>query len=104
MKENGYEMYYDGIYSGLSFETHGLNATMGMSVCDDGLLLKRIRNPLGGGTTFGITCSFSIGVLHKIYQYLGDGESEKAEFREFFTDFTKKRDIASHNLDMIRCN
>lgn len=102
MKETGYEKYYDSIYGGLSFESHGLNATMGMSVDENGYSLKWIRNPEGGGTTFKLACIFSIGVLHKIYQYLGDGKSEIAEFKVFFEDFVKKRDIASHNLDMIR--
>ncbi len=102
MKETGYEKYYDGIYGGLSFESHGLNATMGMDVDKNGFLLKLIRNPEGGGTTFELACAFSIGVLHKIYQYLEDGTDEMAEFKDFFKDFVKKRDIASHNLDMIR--
>ena len=101
MKEIGYEKYYDGIYGGLSFESHGLNATMGMSVDGNRFLLKKIRNPEAGGTTFGLACSFSIGALHKIYQYLGYGKSEIAEFKNFFEDFVKKRDMASHNLDMI---
>lgn len=102
MKETGYEKYYEGIYGGLSFESHGLNATMGINVYEDGYSLKWIRNPEGGGSTFEIACSFSISVLRKIYQYLEDGESEKAEFKVFFEDFEKKRKIASHNLDMIR--
>lgn len=102
MKETGYEKYYDAIYGGLSFESHGLNATMSINVDEDGFSVKRIRNPEGGGTTFVLACNFSIGVLNKIYQYLGDGKSEIAEFRVFFEDFVKKRDIASRNLDMIR--
>ena len=102
MKETGYEKYYDAIYGGLSFESHGLNATMGLNVDEVGYSLKWIRNPEGGGSTFGLACSFSVGLLHKIYQYLGDGENEIAEFKAFFKDFVKKRDIASHNLDMIR--
>lgn len=101
MKETGYEKYYDAIYGGLSFESHGLNATMGMNVDENGFSLKWIREPKNGRTTFELACSFSIGVLHKIYQYLGDGESEIAEFKDFFEDFVKKRDIAGHNLDMI---
>lgn len=107
MKEVGYEKYYDGIYGGLSFESHGLNATMGMSSDGGGLLLKRIRNPEDGRNTFELACSFSIGALHKIYQYLGDGKSEIDEFRDYFMDFVNKRNIAGHNLDMIRntsCN
>lgn len=101
MKETGYEKYYDAIYGGLSFESHGLNATMGMNVNESGYSLKWIRNPKGGGTTFALACDFSIGLLQKIYQYLEDGESEKAEFKVFFEDFEKKRDLASNDLDMI---
>lgn len=101
MKEVGYEKYYDAIYGGLSFESHGLNATMGMSVDKNGIALKRIRNPKDGSATFELVCSFSIGALQKIYQYLEDGESEKAEFRSFFEDFVKKRNIVCHNLDII---
>lgn len=101
MKETGYEKYYDGIYGGLSFESHGLNATMGINVDENGYSLKWIRNPEGGGSTFAIACSFSVGVLHKISQYLGDGESEIAEFKVFFEDFVKKQKIASRNLDLI---
>lgn len=98
----GYENYYDGIYGGLSFESHGLNAAMGMSADENGFSLKWIRNPESGGATFEIACSFSIGVLQKIYNYLGDGECEKAEFKNYFVDFVKQRKIAGHNLDMIR--
>lgn len=102
MKETGYEKYYDAIYGGLSIESHGLSATMGMNVNENGYLLKLIRNPEGGATTFGLACIFSIGVLHRIYQYLEDEESEIAEFKVFYEEFVKKRDIASHSLDMIR--
>lgn len=101
MKETGYEKYYDAIYGGLSFEAHGLNATMGMNVDKNGISLKWIRSPEGGGTTFELACNFSIWVLHKIYQYLGDGKSEIAEFKVFFEDFVKKRDIVGRKLDMI---
>ena len=101
MKETGYEKYYDAIYGGLSFESHGLNSTMGMSVDENEISLKWIRTPEGGRTTFGLACTFSIGALHKIYQYLGYGKNEKSEFKVFFENFAKKRDIASHNLDMI---
>lgn len=60
-KEIGYEKYYESIYGGLSFESHGLNATMGLSVGKDGLLLKEIRNPEGVGTTFDLACVFLLG-------------------------------------------
>lgn len=101
MKEIGYEKYYDTIYGGLSFESHGLNATMGIKVDKDGYSLKWIRNPESGRSTFELACNFSVGLLHKIYQYLGDGENEIAEFKIFFEDFVKKRNLASHDLDMI---
>lgn len=103
MKETGYEKYYDAIYGGLSFESHGLNATMGITADENGYLLKYIRNPEGGGSTFDLVCSFSLGALCKIYQYLGDGKTEKAEFKAFFDDFTKKRVIVGQKLDMIPC-
>lgn len=102
MKEIGYEKYYDGIYGGLSFESHGLNAAMGMNVDENGFSLKWIRNPEGGRSTFELACIFSIGVLHKIYQYIGYEKSDVVEFRAFFEDFIKKRNIAGHNLDMIQ--
>ena len=62
-------------------------------------LVPLIRN--NGGSTFSLTCTFSMGLLAKIYEYLGDGEMERREFKAFFVDFQNKRDIASHNLDMI---
>ncbi|RKJ52650.1 hypothetical protein D7Y09_13870 [bacterium 1XD42-1] len=102
MKETGYEQYYQSIYGGLSFETHALNSTMDLSVDESGLSLKYIRNPVGGGSTFALACTFSMGALKALYEYLNDGEEEKREFRAFFLDFQKKRDIATHNLDMIR--
>lgn len=102
MKETGYEKYYDGIYGGLSFETHGLNATMGLNVDENGFSFKWIRNPNGGRDTFDLACNFSIGVLQKIYKYLGDGESEICEFRKFFEDFVSKRNSAGQNLDRIK--
>ena len=102
MKETGYEKYYDSVYGGLSFESHGLNAMMAISVDEDGGSLKCVRNPEDGGSTFGFACNFSIGVLHKIYQYLGDGENEIAEFKAFFEDFVEKRDWVNYKLDMIR--
>lgn len=83
MKEIGYEKYYDGIYGGLSFESHGLNAAMGMNVDENGFSLKWIRNLEGGRSTFELACTFSIGVLHKIYQYLGYEKNDVVEFRAF---------------------
>lgn len=102
MKEVGYEQYYKGIYGGLSYETHALNSTMDMSVDKDGISLKYIRNPVGGGSTFSLACTFSVGALKELYEYLNDGEEEKREFRAFFLDFQEKRDITTNNLDMIK--
>ena len=86
---------------GLSYETHAYNSTMDISFNENGMCLKPIRNPVDGGSTFSFTCTFSMGLLAKIYEYLGDGEMERREFKAFFVDFQNKRDIASHNLDMI---
>ena len=74
---------------------------MDISFNENGMCLKPIRNPVDGGSTFSLTCTFSMGLLAKIYEYLGDGEMERREFKAFFVDFQNKRDIASHNLDMI---
>lgn len=101
MTETGYEKYYEGIYGGLSNETHAYNSTMDICFDSEGICLKPVRNPADGGSTFSLTCNFAIGLLAKIYEYLGDGETEKKEFKTFFIDFKNKRDIVSHNLDMI---
>ena len=101
MKAVGYKKYYDSIYGGLSLEAHALNTIMGMTVDDSGFIWKWIRNPEGARDTFELACTLSIGALHQIYRYIGDGDSEKAEFRDFFSDFQKKRDIVGHNFDMI---
>lgn len=100
--ETGYGKYFDGIYGGLSFESHGLNAAMGMNVDEKGPSLKLIRNPEGGETTFGITCLFCVELLHKIYQYLEYGKSKTDEYKAFYDDFKKKYDQVSNNLNMIR--
>lgn len=101
MIETGYGKYYDGIYGGLSLETHGLNAAIAMHPDEDGFLLKWIRDPSGGGTTLSLVCAFSISTLDKLYRYLGDGKDEYAEFRDFFSSFIVKRDQAIDNLDSI---
>lgn len=101
VKETGYEKYYDSIYGGLSYEVHAYNSTMDIHFNEVGMALKPIRNPVGGGSTFSSACAFSVSLLKSIYEYVGDGEMEKAEFQEFFVDFQNKRDITSQNLDMI---
>ena len=101
MKETGYELYYQGIYGGLSYETHALNSTMDLTVNENGLNLKRIRNPVGGSSSFDLTCSFSISALTKLYKYLKDGIEEIREFEKFYIDFQEKRKIVNNNLDMI---
>ena len=73
-----------------------------MSVDEKGISLKYIRNPVGGSSTFSLACTFSVGALKILYGYLNDEEEEKREFRAFFLDYQKKRDITIHNLDMIK--
>lgn len=102
MKETGYEKYYQGIYGGLSFETHALNSTMDMSINENGISLKYIRNPVEGSSTFELTCTFSISTLIELYKYIKDGAEEKEEFKKFFIDFQKQRDIVIQNLDKIK--
>lgn len=79
-----------------------MNATTGINVDEDGYLLKWICNPESGGSTFEFACNFFAGVSYRIYWYLEDGKSEIAEFKVFFEDYVKKRDIVSHKLDMIQ--
>lgn len=99
--ETGYEQYYDSIYGGLSYEVHAYNSTMDISFNENKMCLKPIRNPVNGSSTFSLTCTFSMGLLVKIYEYLNDGEMEKKELKKFFIEFQKKRNIACHNLDLI---
>ena len=80
---------------GLSYETHAYNSTMDISFNENGMCLKPIRNPVAGGSTF------SMGLLMKIYEYLGNEKMERREFKTFFADFQNKRNIAIHNLDKI---
>ena len=80
---------------GLSYETHAYNSTMDISFNENGMCLKPIRNPVAGVLTF------SMGLLMKIYEYLGNGKMERREFKIFFADFQNKRNIAIHNLDKI---
>ena len=102
MKETGYGRYYQGIYAVLSFETHALNSTMDMSINENGISLKYIRNPVDGSSTFSFACTFSISALIELYKYINDGAEEREEFKKFFIDFQKKRDIVIQNLDKIR--
>lgn len=93
MTENWYEKYYDSIYGGLSCETHAYNSTMDISSNENGMCLKPIRNPVDGGSTFSLTCIFSMGLLVKIYEYLGDGEMEKRESLKHFLLISKTKEI-----------
>ena len=101
MKETGYSKYYDGIYGGLSFEVHGFNAAMSISVNKNELSLKWIRNPENGSVTFDLACAMSVGVLYKIYQYLRYGDDEMMKFKSYFENYEKNRDCASRALGMI---
>ncbi len=56
---------------------------MDISFNENGMCLKPIRNPVDGGSTFSLTCTFSMGLLAKIYEYLGDGEMERRAFKAF---------------------
>ena len=93
--------YYESLYGGLSMETHGLNAAMGMDIDDECISLKLIREPFEGDSVISLTCTFAISALNCVYKFLGDGQEEKTEFRRFFEEYTKKRDIVIQNLNMI---
>ena len=74
---------------------------MDLTVNENGLNLKRIRNPVGGSSSFDLTCSFSISALTKLYKYLKDGIEEIKEFEKFYIDFQEKRKVVNNNLNMI---
>ena len=102
MKETGYEKYYQGLYGGLSYETHSLNSTMGINVTENGFFLKKIRSMEEGSSTFSISCTFSVALLQDLYNYLEDGEDEKREFRIFFLSYQDKRKKIEQHLDAIK--
>lgn len=102
MKETGYEKYYQGLYGGLSYETHSLNSTMGINVTENGFFLKKIRSMEEGSSTFSISCTFSVALLQDLYNYLEDGEDEKREFRNFFLSYQDKRKKIEKHLDAIK--
>ncbi len=102
MKAVGLGEYYTGIYGGLSFETHALNATKEMRFNNDGsVCINRIRSPHDGGSIFSLSCMFAISALNMLYEYLGDGPDEKAEFREYFEWYQRSRENVVKNLDRI---
>ncbi len=97
----GMEEYYEGLYGTLSMETHSLNVAMAMKVKDDGFYPDRIRSPYNGANTFSLTCLFTIIALKVLYKYLGDGDDEKMEFKEFYIRFIAKQESTAKNLSMI---
>lgn len=102
MTEVGLEKYYSGIYGGLSFETHALNASTEMKFKEDGnVYLNRIRSPHDGNSTFSLACTFAVSALFKLYKYLGDGAEESVESLKFFKEFQEQRDVVDDNLSRI---
>lgn len=101
-KDMGYEKYYDSIYGGLSMETHGLNSSMGVDVTDAGIFIKWIRNPVECESAFSIACSFALGALKQIQDYLGQDENEIRKSKSFFEEFMNRRDRVIGNLQLIR--
>lgn len=43
-----------------------------------------------------------MGALRTLYEYLNDGEKEKREFMAFLSDFQRKRDAITRDLNMIK--
>lgn len=95
----GWDKYYESIYGGMSFESHGYNATNGIIVKEDGFFIEPIRSPKNGASTFELTCVFTSSVLMNLYNYLGDGNEEKEEFKNYYSDQIKMRD---NILDRLR--
>ncbi|MDY4128275.1 DUF5677 domain-containing protein [Peptostreptococcus porci] len=102
MQEAGYEEFYYSIYGGLSFELHGFNAIMGIDINENIFLLKPIRNLEGKSVTFELTYIFSIMLLQKICEYLGNGECEIAKFKKFYDMIEEKHKESISNLVRIK--
>lgn len=101
MRETGHEKYYEGIYGGLSYEIHALNAARAIQAVADGLYLQRIRNPQNGGNIFAFVCDFSLIALDKVYKYLDDDEVKRAEFKRYVMDCQKKKVHIIATMDQI---
>jgi len=101
MRETGHEKYYEGIYGGLSYEIHALNAARAIQAVADGLYLQRIRNPQNGGNIFAFVCDFSLIALDKVYKYLDDDEAKRAEFKRYVMDCQKKKVHIIATMDQI---
>ena len=101
MRETGHEKYYEGIYGGLSYEIHALNAARAIQAVADGLYLQRIRNFQNGGNIFAFVCDFSLIALDKVYKYLDDDEVKRAEFKRYVMDCQKKKVHIIVTMDQI---
>lgn len=54
MTEIGYDKNYDSISGWLSYQVHAYNSTIDIRFNEEGMALKPIRNPVGGGSIFYI--------------------------------------------------
>jgi hypothetical protein len=97
----GWGDYYDSLYAGMSFETHGYKAANDILIKDDGFYMEQIRSPKNGANTFNLTCVFSLSVLRDIYNYLGDGDEEKKEFKDYYLRHKEMRDSIVDRLRKI---
>ncbi len=101
MKALDWEKYYEALYGGMSLEVHAYNATTEIIPDEEGLHLKVLRNPLGGYKIIELTGTIALKSLTDIYVYLGDGEEEKEEFRDYYKEYIEKRDELEANFKVL---
>lgn len=92
MNEVGYKEYYDGIYGGLSFETHGLNSSMCFDFNSTNPTLEFLRNPknINSSSYLNFTCSFSLNLVISLYKFIDGEDNLSDELKQFYEMFKSK--------------
>ncbi len=89
------------IYRVLSKESHGSTAISGKKSDNEGSIIKLIRNPVEGGSTFELTCTFASFGLYDIFNYLKNKPDEIDKFKSYLNDITKKGQAIAQKFDLI---
>lgn len=92
MENIGWQKYYNSLYGGMSMETHGYNAGMGIISDENALYLKALRDPTNGYNVIELTATFCMSALKDTYTYLQDDEDEKKDFRDYFLEYIARRE------------
>lgn len=104
MEDVGMGKYYDGVYSTISIDVHGVGVSNDMDIdlnTKTGLP-RLIRSPEGAENTVGLIADFSCKALKTLYLFLGDEGSVLYNDNVFFLDFLEKKTIIIDNLSKIR--